>query len=133
MLNDAEEKSDETIHSFFSGVLVDLQELAEQQLELTKAELVEELNRRVGAAKAFAVATFLLMLASVLFCLSLVHLLHWMASPVEADLAWLPLWSCYAVMATVLGGAGGLAASAAQRQLEPTILQRDSVADTPGE
>jgi hypothetical protein len=35
-------------------------------------------------------------------CLSLSHLLHWMASPIGTDPAWLPLWACHAVVAAVL-------------------------------
>jgi Putative Actinobacterial Holin-X, holin superfamily III len=47
-------------------------------------------------------------LGGIVLVFALSHLLHWSATPQPADVAWLPLWACHAIVGfslTALGSA----------------------------
>ena len=108
MSTDVEVPPVQTAASLVSGILGDLQHLVEQQFQLTRREVEEELRQRAAAAAVFAVGMGVFFLDAIILCLTLAHLLHWMASPPGTDPAWFPLWACYAVVATVLIVIGGI-------------------------
>ena len=108
MSTDVEVPPLQTAASLVSGILGDLQHLVEQQFQLTRREVEEELRQRAAAAAVFAVGMGVFFLDAIILCLTLAHLLHWMASPPGTDPAWFPLWACYAVVATVLIVIGGI-------------------------
>ena len=93
-----------------SGIGDDLQHLVEQQFQLTRREIAEELRQRAAAAAVFGLDIGVFFLDAIVLCLTLVHLLHWVASPPGTDPAWLPLWACHAVLAAALAVIGGILA-----------------------
>ena len=108
MSTDVEVPPVQTAASLVSGILGDLQHLVEQQFQLTRREVEEELRQRAAAAAVFAVGMGVFFLDAIILCLTLVHLLHWATSPPGTDPAWFPLWACYAVVAAVLVVIGGI-------------------------
>ena len=103
-------RPDQTAASLVSGILADLQRLVEQQFELTRREIEDEIRHRAIAAAVFALGVTILLLGAILFCFGLVDLLHWATLPGGTDPAWLPLWECYALLAAVLAVIGGFVA-----------------------
>ena len=91
-----------------SGILVDLEHLVEQQLQLTRREIEEELRQSSVAAALLVLGVGFLFVASILFCLTGVHFLHWMSSPAGSDPSQIPLWACHAIVAVVLVIVGGV-------------------------
>ena len=91
-----------------SGILVDLEHLVEQQLQLTRREIEEELRQSSVAAALLALGVGLFFLAATALCLSGAHLLHWATSPPGTDPAQLPLWACHAIVALLLVVVGGI-------------------------
>lgn len=96
--------------SLISGILIDVEHLVEQQLQLTRREIEEEVRERLTAVAIMAAGFVSFLLAAVMLCLSLVYLLHWATSPAGTDPAQVPLWGCYAVLALVLAIIGGILA-----------------------
>lgn len=101
---------EQTAASLVSGILGDLQHLVEQQFQLTRREVEEELRQRAAAAAVFGLGMGVLFIDAIVLCLTAAHLMHWMASPPGTDSAWLPLWACHAVVAAVLVVIGGILA-----------------------
>ena len=91
-----------------SGILGDLQHLIEQQFQLTRREIEEELRQSAAAGSVFALGVGVFFLDAIVLSLTFAHLLHWMASPPGTDPAWLPLWACYAAPAALLVVIGGI-------------------------
>src|SRR6185436_10776110 len=108
MSTDLEDPPEQTAASLVTGILGDLHHLVEQQFELTRREIEDELRQRVTATAVFGVGAGFLFLAAVVLCLTVAHLLHWVASPPGTDPAWLPLWACYGVVAAVFAVDGGI-------------------------
>src|ERR1041385_6623584 len=90
------------------GIIGDVQELVEQQFRLTRREIEDDLRQGVKAALVFGFGAGIFFLGAGATCLSLVHLLHWGASPPGADAAWFPLWACFGVAGAWLGVIGGI-------------------------
>ena len=107
MSNDVKDPPDQTAASLVSGILGDLQHLVEQQFQLTRREIEDEIRQRAAAAAVFALGVTVVFLGAIVFCLGLAHLLHWATLPPGTDPAWLPLWACHAVVAAVLVVIGG--------------------------
>lgn len=108
--------------SLVSGILGDLQHLVEQQFQLTRREIEVELRQRAAAAALFGTGIGVCFLGSVVLCLTLVHLLHWMALPPGTDPARLPLWACHIVVAAglfTLGGVLGVVGRARFHRITP--------------
>ena len=108
MATDLEDPPVQTTASLVGGILGDLQRLVEQQFELTRQEIQEELRLRIAAGILFAAGIGLIFLGAIESCLGLAHLLHWAASPAGTETAWLPLWGCHAVVAAVFAVIGGV-------------------------
>ena len=106
MSADFEEPGKQTAASLLSGILGDLQRLIEQQFQLTRREIEDEVRQRGIAVAVIGFGIGIVFLGIIVLCLSLVHLLHWLASPSGSDVAWLPLWVCHAVVATVFVSIG---------------------------
>ncbi len=99
---------EQTAATLVSGILSDLQHLVDQQFQLMRREIAEDLRRRAAVAAVFGLGVGVLLLDAIVICLTLVHLLHWWASPPGTDPAWLPLWGCHAVLAVLLAISGGI-------------------------
>ena len=99
--------SEQTAASLVTGIVGDLQQLVEQQFQLTRQEIEQELRRRAGAAAIVCGGVIVLFLDALVICQTLALLLHWLTSPPATDPAWLSLWVCYAIIAAVLVVIGG--------------------------
>ncbi len=108
MSTPVEEPPKPTAASLLSDILGDLQILVEQQFQLTRGEIEEELRQRAAALSVLAFGLGVLFLDALVLCLALVHLLHWMASASGSEPAWLPLWACHAAVAVMLTAVGGI-------------------------
>jgi len=102
MSSDVEPLREQTAATLVSGILGDLQHLVDQQLRLTRREIEEELRLRTVAAGILGLGVATLFLSAFADCMALSHLLYWLASPSGSDPAWLPLWGCHTVLATIL-------------------------------
>jgi hypothetical protein len=107
MLTEIDEPPGTTAASLLSGILGDLQRLVEQQFQLTRREIEDEVRKHYGAGVILFCGMAMLFLSSMEFCLTAAHWLHWITSPVGTDVASLPLWGCHAVIALVLLVLGG--------------------------
>lgn len=86
-----------------SEILADLHHLAEQQIELSKRQVVGEFRRLKPELAIFVGGMVALLVDAFTFCLMLVHLLHWLALPSGAtDVSRLPLWVCFGIVAILL-------------------------------
>lgn len=108
MTTDLKDPPEHTTASLVSGILGDLHHLVEQQFQLTRREIEDEMRRRVTATAVFGAGAGILSLAAIVLCLAVAHVLHWMASPPGSDAAWLPLWICHVIVATGLILIGGI-------------------------
>ena len=97
-----EDPSGHTAASLVTGIVGDLQQLVEQQFQLTRQEIEVELRLRTAAATMVVIGMAVLFIDAIVACQALALLLHWAASPPGTDPAWLSLWSCYALVAGVL-------------------------------
>ena len=107
MSTEVQDPPEQTAAALLSGILGDLQHLVEQQFELTKREIEEELRMRAAAAMAFGLGLGVMFLDAIVLCAMLAHLIHWLASPTGTDPAAIPLWACYGAVAAVLVVIGG--------------------------
>lgn len=135
MSTDIEDQPEQTAASLVSGILSDLHQLVEQQFQLTRREIEDELRQRVAAAKILGLGIGISFLGAIVLCLTLAHLLHWSVSPPGTDPARLPLWACHALVTAGLVVIGGILAQAGQarfKSVQPCrnpatkILQRNS-------
>jgi hypothetical protein len=108
MSTNVEDRPGQTAASLVSGILGDLQHLIEQQFQLTRREIEEELRRLAAAGSVFALGLGVFFLDAIVLSLASAHLLHWMTSPPGTDPAWLPLWACHAALAAALIVIGGV-------------------------
>jgi hypothetical protein len=111
---DVKDPPDQTAASLVSGILGDLQHLVEQQFQLTRREIEDEIRKRTRAAVVLVLGVTVVFLGAIVFCLGVAHLLYWAALPSGSDSAWLPLWACYGVVAAVLAVIGGFVAHVGQ-------------------
>jgi len=86
-----------------SGIVSDAQRLFQQQIEMVKAEVKEDVQKTKQTALAFAAGGTLIGLGVVLLSVALVYGLYAAASP------HLPLWACWAIVGGVIVALGGVA------------------------
>ena len=125
----SKDRPDRTAASLVSGILADLQRLVEQQFQLTRREVADEIRQRAIAAAVFALGVTIFFLGAIVFCVGLVDLLHWAALPGGIDPAWLPLWACYAVVAAVLAVIGGFVAHVGRLKFRSTAPYYNPVSE----
>jgi MFS family permease len=112
-----------SVGRLFSGIVSDAEDLVQQQLALFKEELKEEARTARRAAIPAAIGAFVLLLGVVLLCFAAVHLLDYLTEE-------LPLWACFAIVALVLGVAGGIALGVGLKKLgDLTPVADKSVAE----
>ncbi len=98
---DLQDPPQPSVTSLLNGILGDLQRLVDQQLRLTRQEIAWELRQRAAGGAVIVLAAAVLLLSGAGLCLTLAHLMHWLASPAGSDPSWLPLWACHLVVAAV--------------------------------
>lgn len=110
-----------SVGRLFSGIVNDAEELIQLQFALFKAEIKDELRAAKQAALASIAGGAILAVAVLMLCFAGVYLLNYLAPQ-------LPLWGCFAIVAGVLGVAGGIVmAVAAQRFRELTPVADETV------
>ena len=107
MATDLENPTQQSAMSLVGGIVDDMQDLVKQQIQLTRKEITEEVQKASEAAQLFAMGGAVLFLGIFILGLTLVHLLHWASSPAATDPASIPLWACHAMVGgpiTLIGG-----------------------------
>jgi len=86
----------------------DVQSLVQQQVQLTRNEIVTEVRRRAFGWAICGLGIAIAFLGGVVACLTASHLLHWGLSPQGTDPGSLPLWACYGIVSASMSliGAG---------------------------
>lgn len=108
-----------SVGRLFSGIVSDAEDLIQLQFSLFKAEIKDELRQAKQAALATFAGAAILAVGLLMACFAAVHLLHLTVEP---------LWACFAIVAGVLGLAGGIAlAVGLQRFKELTPVADESV------
>ncbi len=119
----------QTAASLLSGIIGDLQHLVQQQFQLTRMQVADELRGRVAAVAVLGSGVLLLLVSAIFVCLSASHLLHWLTSPPGIDPASLPLWACHAVVTLVLGLIGGILVSLGRARFRSILPFRNPVTE----
>jgi uncharacterized membrane protein YqjE len=116
MATTVQNPSDASMVSLVSGIVDDVHELILQQIKLTRAEIESDLRKARDIAFLFAAGAGVLLIGVILACLMLVYLLHWLTSPVESDLASIPLWACFGIVGAAFGVFGGSVIAAGKKK-----------------
>jgi len=90
-----------SLSSLMTGIVKDVQDLIKQQLALFKHEVGEDFRKTREASTSLVIGLGTLFVAVVMFCLMLVHLLHWAFDPSLA------LWACYGIVGLGMALIGG--------------------------
>jgi hypothetical protein len=96
-----------SVTTLVSGIISDAQELFKQQVALIRSEIRDDLRKTKEGALALVSGAVVCLVAGLLFCFALVHLLHWLSAPPGTDPAAVPLWGWFAIVGGVLALAGG--------------------------
>jgi hypothetical protein len=123
-----QDRSDQSMVSLLSGIVDDVNDLIKQQVQLTRAEIQEDLRAAGGIALVFAAGAGVLLLGAILLCFMLVYLLHWLTAPAGADASSLPLWACYGIVGATFGVLGGALMAAGKKKYDSTNLLPDKAA-----
>jgi hypothetical protein len=108
MASDLHPPAEKSTTSLVSGIIDDFERLVKQQMELTRQEIVNDMNKARDAVLNFAIGAGITFLSAAAFFFALVHLLHWATAPSGMDGAWLPLWACYAIIGCILAVVSGV-------------------------
>lgn len=119
-----------TVTALVTGVLGDLQLLVEQQFQLTRCEIEQELRQRAKACAILGAGIAGLFLSAMLLSLSAAHGLHWAASPANSDPARLPLWGCEILVAIAVAGIAAFAVRLGLRRLRVITSSQNSSVDS---
>jgi uncharacterized BrkB/YihY/UPF0761 family membrane protein len=102
MATEVQHHTEPSLASLVGGIINDLQDLIKQQLKLTRQEIEADLRKTKEGASILALAVGFLLLSTLMFCLMLSALIHWLASPPNTDPASIPLWACHLIVGVVL-------------------------------
>jgi len=110
MINEVHDRSEPSMASLVGGIVDDVQTLIKQQLKLTRHEIEVDLRKTKEAATMLILGAGILFIGAVVFCLGLVHLLHWAGNPAPSDPTRLPWWACYGIVSVAILVLGGIVA-----------------------
>jgi hypothetical protein len=102
MATEVQHHTEPSLASLVGGIINDLQDLIKQQLKLTRQEIEADLRKTKEGASILALAVGFLLLSTLMFCLMLSWLIHWLASPANTDPASIPLWVCHLIVGALL-------------------------------
>jgi len=108
MATDTHNPTEQSATSLVGGIIDDMQELVKQQVQLTKKEMKEEIQKAAESAALFAVAGGVIFFGFFFVGFGLVHLIHWASSPAGSDPGRIPLWVCYGFVGVPLALIGGI-------------------------
>lgn len=121
MATNLQTDSRQGVGELVSGIVQDAQELVSQQLSLFKHELRQDFRNARDGLCILAGATTVLLVASLLLGLMLVHLVQWLAP------TW-PLWVCYALIGGVFAVIGSALAYVGYEKLRSRNILPDESA-----
>ena len=125
MVTDLKQPPATTAASLVSDILGDLQLLVDQQFQLTRCEIEQELRQRANAASMLGAGLAGYFLSAIMFSLAAAHLLHWTLLPTESSMEKFPLWVCESVIAVLLCGVGSLLVSLGRRRFRAVTLSQN--------
>lgn len=108
MATDLQNGKEQSTASLMTGIVDDLHDLVKQQVELTRHEIKDEVQRASEALELYTVGAAVFLVGLVLVGLAAANLVHWASSPLGTDPGRIPLWTCYAIVGALptLIGAG---------------------------
>jgi len=118
MASDLHPSTEQSTTSLVSGIIDDFERLLKQQIELARAEIINDARKARDAALSLAAGAAVSFLAAVSLFFALVHLIHWASSPTGTDPAWIPLWGCFAIVGAVFAVAGAILLMTAAMKLK---------------
>lgn len=99
----AEKESKKTApNSLLRQILNELHIVFALRLRLARAEMENEIRRRVPEVLCLGAGVGAMSLFMIFALMGLVHFLHWATSPASSDAASLPVWGCFAIVAIFL-------------------------------
>lgn len=99
MATNLQTDSRQGVGELVSGIVQDAQELVSQQMRLFKQEVRQDFRNARDGLCLLGVAAVVLLVASLLLGLMLVHLVQWLAP------SW-PMWGCFALVGGVFVAIG---------------------------
>jgi len=118
MATDVQNSVEQNVPSLMSGIVSDVHDLIQQQVQLTRAEIKTDLRKLTEAAALALPGVGVLLVSLAVLALMLAHLLHTLTSPVGTDLASVPLWGCYGLVGLLLAVVGGALLFAGKSKLD---------------
>jgi putative superfamily III holin-X len=98
---DQQTDPDVSMTHLVSGILADAQKLIEQQLNLLRHEVKDELHKTMTAAMILMSGSVIVLVGGILLCFMLVELLAWTAPGI-------PIWGCYGIVGGSIMAFGGV-------------------------
>jgi Putative Actinobacterial Holin-X, holin superfamily III len=97
---DQQTDPDVSVTHLVSGILADAEKLIEQQLDLLRHEVKDELHKTINAGLILLWGSVIALVGGILLCFMLVELLNWAAPGV-------PIWGCYGIVGGSIAVVGG--------------------------
>jgi len=110
--------ADQGIGPLLRGIVTDAQDLVKAQMDLLKSEITSDMRKTREAVAVFGAGVSVAFVGGLMLCLMLVHLLHWLTTPVSNDPASLPLWACFGIVGAVITGGGAAMIYLGKRKFE---------------
>jgi len=92
--------------SLLRGIINDIGGLIRQEIRFARTEIKSDVRKTTRACAVLALGVGTACLGVVLMALTMVHLIHWLSSPAGTELASIPLWGCYGIVAAVFLAVG---------------------------
>jgi len=110
----------QSVATLVSGIVTDVQDLIKQQLQLTRKEIEADFRKTREAASLLVIGIGVAFFGGFALCLMLAHLIHFLTIPqgVVRDVAAIPLWGCYGIVAALFLGVGGGIAFAGKKKFD---------------
>jgi hypothetical protein len=129
-MNDPQSTAEHSTTSLLGGIISDFGDLIKQEIRFAKAEFKSDLGKTREAATTLGIGVGVASLAGLLLVWMLVHLLHWLTSPVALDTAKLPLWACFGIVGLVFGVIGGVLIASGIRKFQSNNPLPDQTAQS---
>ncbi len=97
---------DPTIGRLVTDATRDISALINKEIQLAKSELKVSVKAGGTGVGLFAAAAFLVLLAIVMFSMSLAYFIHWNGSGLDLQWAFLIVFAVYVLIAALLGFIG---------------------------
>jgi len=118
MPNEVHPSQETTLTALVKGIVNDIGDLIKQQFQFARAEVKQDLRQTGEASRLLVAGVGMAFLSLLVLTLMLVHLLHWLTSPPEADPAALPLWACHALVGLFILAVGGSLVYAGKKKFD---------------